>query len=59
MFDDVLFINASEHFEKGKQQNSPRPEDIEKMVETYQDRKEIERYSRAFLWKKLKRMITT
>ena len=28
--DDVLFINASEHFEKGKRQNKLRPEDIEK-----------------------------
>jgi type I restriction enzyme M protein len=45
-FDDVLFINASEHFEKGKRQNSLRPEDIEKIVETYQERKEEERYSR-------------
>jgi len=45
-FDDVLFINASEHFEKGKRQNSLRPEDIEKIVETYQYRKEEERYSR-------------
>jgi type I restriction enzyme M protein len=45
-FDDVLFINASEHFEKGKRQNSLRPEDIEKIVETYQYRKEDDRYSR-------------
>ncbi|MGN6342221.1 MAG: N-6 DNA methylase [Ginsengibacter sp.] len=45
-FDDVLFINASEHFEKGKRQNSFRPQDIEKVVETYQERKEEERYSR-------------
>lgn len=50
--DDVLFINASEHFEKGKRQNSLRegtdgePNDIEKIVNTYRDRKEEERYSR-------------
>jgi type I restriction enzyme M protein len=50
--DDVLFINASEHFEKGKRQNTLRegengePNDIEKIVETYKYRKDIERYSR-------------
>ena len=44
--DDVLFINASEHFEKGKRQNRLLPEHIEKIVETYQYRKEEDRYSR-------------
>ena len=40
------FINASEHFEKGKRQNRLREDDIEKIVESYQYRKEEERYSR-------------
>jgi type I restriction enzyme M protein len=50
--DDVLFINASEHFEKGKRQNKLRdgkdgkPDDIGKIVETYQHRNEETRYSR-------------
>ena len=44
--DDVLFINAAEHFEKVKRQNQLRPEDITKIVETYQYRKEEDRYSR-------------
>lgn len=44
--DDVLFINASEHFEKGKRQNSLLPEHIDKIVDTYQYRKEEERYAR-------------
>lgn len=44
--DDVLFINASEHFEKGKRQNKITDEHIAKIVETYQYRKEEERYSR-------------
>jgi type I restriction enzyme M protein len=44
--DDVLFINASEYFEKGKRQNALRPEDIDKIVDTYQYRKEEERYAR-------------
>ena len=53
--DDVLFINASEHFEKGKRQNRllktkemPNGEigHIEKIIDTYQYRKEEQRYSR-------------
>ncbi len=44
--DDVLFINAAEHFEKGKRQNQLRPEDIDKIIDTYQFRKEAPRYSR-------------
>jgi type I restriction enzyme M protein len=43
--DDVLFINAAEHFEKGKRQNRLRPEDIDKILDTYQYRREEERYS--------------
>jgi type I restriction enzyme M protein len=51
-FDDVLFINASEHYEKGKRQNRLRdgeegePNDIRKIVNTYQNRTEEDRYSR-------------
>ncbi|MBB6003874.1 type I restriction-modification system subunit M [Arcicella rosea] len=51
--DDVLFINASENFEKGKRQNTLRegengePNDIQKIIDTYQFRPEhIERYAR-------------
>ncbi|NTV47376.1 MAG: type I restriction-modification system subunit M, partial [Chlorobiales bacterium] len=44
--DDVLFINASEYFEKGKRQNRLRQDDIDKIVKTYQFRKEEDRYSR-------------
>lgn len=44
--DDVLFINASEAFEKGKRQNRLLPEHIDNIVETYQFREEEERYSR-------------
>src|SRR5690606_36967766 len=44
--EDVLFINASEYFEKGKRQNSLREEDIERIVKTYQFREERNRYSR-------------
>lgn len=45
-YDDVLFINGSEHFEKGKRQNKLRTSDIDKIIDTYQYRKEEERYSR-------------
>jgi type I restriction enzyme M protein len=45
-FDDVLFINAVDHFEKGKRQNNLLPENIEKIVNTYKERKEETRYSR-------------
>jgi type I restriction enzyme M protein len=45
-FDDVLFINAAEHYEKGKRQNTLLPEHIQKIVETYKDRKTEDRYSR-------------
>ena len=44
--DDVLFINASEHFEKGKRQNVLLPEHIDKIIDTYQRRGEEVRYSR-------------
>ena len=44
--DDVLFINASEHFEKGKRQNQLLPEHIDKIVKTYQFRTEEDRYSK-------------
>jgi len=44
-FDDVLFINASEHFEKGKRQNKLLPEHIDKIIKTYQFREEESRYS--------------
>lgn len=51
--DDVLFINASEHYKPGKRQNTLRegengePNDIQKIVETYQYRPDhIEKYAR-------------
>ncbi|MCB1769452.1 MAG: N-6 DNA methylase, partial [Candidatus Competibacteraceae bacterium] len=44
--DDVLFINASEHFEKGKRQNRLLPAHIDKIIDAYQFRQEEERYAR-------------
>ena len=45
--DDVLFINASEQFDKGKRQNRLSTDHIKKIVDTYQFRTEEERYSRC------------
>ncbi|EJS03869.1 type I restriction-modification system subunit M [Bacillus cereus] len=44
---DVLFIDASgeEHFEKGKNQNKLREQDIEKIVETVEKWETIDKYS--------------
>ena len=43
---DVLFIDASKEFEKGKNQNTLTDENIDKIVSTYQERKpEIDKYS--------------
>ena len=44
--DDVLFINAAEHFVKGKRQNQLSEEQIAKIIDTYQFRLEAPRYSR-------------
>ena len=41
---EVLFINASEYFERGTQ-NTLRPEDVDRIITTYRKREEIDRYS--------------
>jgi type I restriction enzyme M protein len=53
--DDVLFINAAEHFEKGKRQNKLLPEHIDKIVDTYRYRKEESRYARRVDMEELER----
>jgi len=45
-FDDVLFINAVDHFEKGKRQNTLLPIHVDKIVNTYKNRTEETRYAR-------------
>jgi len=52
--DDVLFINAAEHFEKGKRQNRLTEEHIAKIIATYQFRKEEDRYSKRVSMAKIK-----
>lgn len=44
--DDVLFINASQHFDKNKRINELSPKHINKIINTYQNREEEARYSR-------------
>ncbi len=51
--DDVLFINAAEHFEKGKRQNVLLEEHIDKIVDTYQYRREEDRYSKRVSMKRI------
>ena len=43
--DNILFIDASKEFEKVKTQNKLREEHIQKIIETYRNRTEIEKYS--------------
>jgi type I restriction enzyme M protein len=43
--DNILFIAASNDFEKGKNQNRLLPEHIDKIINTYHNRETIEKYS--------------
>jgi len=43
--DNILFIDASKEFEKGKNQNKLTDENIKKIFETYKERKELKKYS--------------
>lgn len=46
--DDVLFINASQHFDKGRWQNYLSTRHIERIIDTYRERPEsVERYARC------------
>ncbi|WP_319200078.1 type I restriction-modification system subunit M [uncultured Ilyobacter sp.] len=43
--DNVMFIDASNYFEKAKNQNYLRDEDVERIIDTYRDRAEVEKFS--------------
>ena len=45
--DNVIFIDASKEFEKGKNQNQLRDEHVEKILDTYKKRETIDKYSYA------------
>lgn len=42
---DILFIDASKEYKPGKNQNTLEPEHINKILDTYKNRKEIEKFS--------------
>ncbi|TCO60409.1 type I restriction-modification system subunit M [Caldanaerobacter subterraneus] len=42
----ILFINADREYGEGRNQNFLRPEDIEKIVTVFEEKKEIPKYSR-------------
>ena len=43
----ILFIDASQEFQVGKNQNTLRPLDIEKVVQAYKDYKDVPKYCRV------------
>ena len=43
--DNILFIDASKEFEKGKNQNNLKDEHIDKIVNTFKERKDIDKYA--------------
>jgi type I restriction enzyme M protein len=45
--DDILFIDASQGFEKVGNQNYLRPEHVERIVSTYRKRESIEKFSKV------------
>jgi type I restriction enzyme M protein len=51
---DVLFIDASRDFQSGKNQNMLRETDIEKILDTFINRKEIEKYSHIASFEEIK-----
>lgn len=53
--EDVLFINASEQFEKGKRQNTLAENHLDIIFETYKYRSEKERYSRRVSIEEIKK----
>ncbi|RGJ98531.1 type I restriction-modification system subunit M [Megamonas funiformis] len=42
---DILFIDASKEFDKGKNQNLITDEHIHKIIETYKNRQDVEKYA--------------
>lgn len=51
---DVLFIDASRDFIKGKNQNKLSKENIDRIVETYRNREGIERYAHVANFEEIK-----
>lgn len=51
---DVFFIDASNEFAKGKNQNKLSKENIDKIVETYKKREDVEKYAHLATFKEIK-----
>ncbi|MCU5181201.1 type I restriction-modification system subunit M [Bacillus toyonensis] len=51
---DVLFIDASNEFTKGKNQNELSKENIDKIVETYKKREDVEKYAHVATFDEIK-----
>jgi type I restriction enzyme M protein len=45
--DDILFIDASAFYEKGKNQNILHDSNVKKIIDTYSERREEDKYSRV------------
>lgn len=43
--DNIMFIDASNEFEKGKNQNLLRNSDVDKIIETYEKRENVDKYA--------------
>ena len=43
--DNILFIDASKEFEKGKNQNLLTDEHIDKIIKTYKERQDVDKYA--------------
>lgn len=51
--DTIMFIDASKEYEKVKTQNILREGDVEKIISTYRERKDIPKFSRAVALKEV------
>ncbi|MEY8192987.1 type I restriction-modification system subunit M [Peribacillus simplex] len=52
--DNVIFIDGSNEFEKGKNQNNLTDENVQKIIETYVSRETIDKYSYAATLEEIK-----
>lgn len=50
----VMFIDASKEFEKGKNQNNLREEDITKILDTYEKRQDVDKYAHLATFDEIK-----
>lgn len=51
---DILFIDASNEFEKGKNKNKLTDENINNIIKTYQNRKDVEKYAHVVSYDEIK-----